>query len=119
MFTLRYGNIFRLYIQPSSGLKEISPAIKCVYCTGSCMKKGEEIQNLLLSANRYTFHRLSSFFYWFVTALKFVFVYIFMSLFCFFFRLLNFKLQTVPALHPEFSNNITPYTILVISIALA
>jgi len=34
VFTLSHGNIFRLYIQQSSGLKEISPGIKSVYCTG-------------------------------------------------------------------------------------
>ena len=28
VFTLRHGNMFRLYIQPSSDLKEISPGIK-------------------------------------------------------------------------------------------
>jgi hypothetical protein len=32
VFTLNHGNIFRLYIQPSSGLKEISPGTKSVYC---------------------------------------------------------------------------------------
>jgi len=34
MFTLSHGNMFRLYIQPSSGLKEISPGTKSVYCMG-------------------------------------------------------------------------------------
>jgi hypothetical protein len=80
------------------------------------MKKGEKTQNLLSSAN--THFIAYQVFYSFITALKFVFVYIFIPLFCFF-RLFNFKLQTVPSLHPEFPNNITPYTILVISIALA
>jgi len=35
VFTLSYGNMFRFYIQPSSGLKEISPGIKSVNCVGS------------------------------------------------------------------------------------
>jgi len=35
VFTLSHGNMFRLYIQPSSGLNEISPGIKSVYCMGS------------------------------------------------------------------------------------
>jgi len=35
VFTLSHGNMFRLYIQPSPGLKEISPGIKSVYCMGS------------------------------------------------------------------------------------
>jgi hypothetical protein len=35
VFALSHGNMFRLYIQPSSGLKEISPRIKSVYCMGS------------------------------------------------------------------------------------
>jgi len=35
VFTLSHGNMFQLYIQPLSGLKEISPGIKSVYCMGS------------------------------------------------------------------------------------
>jgi hypothetical protein len=32
---LSHGNMFRFYIQPSSGLKEISPGTKNVYFMGS------------------------------------------------------------------------------------
>jgi len=35
MFTLSQGNMFRSYIQPSSGLTEISPGTKGVYFMGS------------------------------------------------------------------------------------
>jgi len=35
VFTLSHGNMFRLYIRPSSGLKEISPGTKSVYLLGS------------------------------------------------------------------------------------
>jgi len=35
LFILSRGNMFRLCIQPSSGLKEISPSTKSVYFMGS------------------------------------------------------------------------------------
>jgi hypothetical protein len=52
MYILIHGNMFRLYIQPSSGLKEIKKKKKNVYFMGcifnhlQTLKKSVQVQNL-------------------------------------------------------------------------
>jgi len=41
--TLSHGNMFLLYIQPSSDLKEISPGTKNVYFMGSHIQGGPKV----------------------------------------------------------------------------